>query len=180
MSQPIVGMADSADQIVSHADYSPPRIRFCNSLPGLATALADRSPVFCVTSSAPLRDTGTNALQDFHDQVVLAKNLTKFAQRITNVGEIPRVVALAWRTATAGAPGPVVVDFPIDILFTPVDTNSIAWGGITAPPVSLPGPNPSAIDEAVRLYRASERPCIIVGTGAKDVRTFSPCLLAIY
>ncbi|KAJ9647761.1 hypothetical protein H2199_001535 [Coniosporium tulheliwenetii] len=132
-----------------------------------ANTLADRSPVFCVTSSAPLRDTGTNALQDFHDQVVLAKNLTKFAQRITNVGEIPRVVAVAWRTATAGAPGPVVVDFPIDILFTPVETDSIAWGAIAAPPVCLPGPNPSAIDEAVRLYRASERPCIIVGTGAQ-------------
>lgn len=55
--------------------------RFCNGLPGLATAFADRSPVFCVTSSQPLRDAETNALQGFHDQVVLAKPVTKFAHR---------------------------------------------------------------------------------------------------
>lgn len=55
--------------------------RFCNGLPGLATAFADRSPVFCVTSSPPLRDAETNALQGFHDQVVLAKPVTKFAHR---------------------------------------------------------------------------------------------------
>lgn len=54
---------------------------FCNGLPGLATAFADRSPVFCVTSSPPLRDAETNCLQGFHDQVVLAKPVTKFAHR---------------------------------------------------------------------------------------------------
>lgn len=31
---------------------------FCNALPGLSTAFADRSPVFCITSSPPLRDAG--------------------------------------------------------------------------------------------------------------------------
>lgn len=55
--------------------------RFCNGLPGLSTAFADRSPILCITSSPPLRDAETNALQGFHDQVVLAKPVTKFANR---------------------------------------------------------------------------------------------------
>ena len=122
-----------------------------------------------MTSSPPLRDAETNALQGFHDQVVLAKPLTKFCHRITNVGEIPRLVSLAWRTASSGAPGPVLLDFPIDILFTPVEKESIAWGGITAPPVTLPGPDPAAIVDTLRMIKEALRPVIIVGTGAVKV-----------
>ncbi|KAF2621350.1 hypothetical protein BU25DRAFT_495789 [Macroventuria anomochaeta] len=47
---------------------------------------------------------------------------------VTNVGEIPRITSLAWRTAGSGTPGPVLVDFPIDVLFTPMENESIAWG----------------------------------------------------
>ncbi|KAL1605823.1 hypothetical protein SLS59_002942 [Nothophoma quercina] len=140
---------------------------FCNGLPGLATAFADRSPVFCVTSSPPLRDAETNALQGFHDQVVLSKPVTKFAHRITNVGEIPRITSLAWRTASSGTPGPVLVDFPIDVLFTPVENESIAWGNVTGPLVTLPGPDPAAIGQIATLLERAERSVIIVGTGAR-------------
>ncbi|KAI8938510.1 hypothetical protein NX059_004398 [Plenodomus lindquistii] len=143
---------------------------FCNGIPGLATAFADRSPILCITSSPPLRDAETNALQGFHDQVVLAKPMTKFAHRITNPEEIPRITSLAYRTANSGTPGPVLLDFPIDILFTPVDDiNRISWGNIAAPLASRPGPDPRAIRELAGLLSKAERPVIIVGTGAKDV-----------
>ncbi|KAF1960737.1 thiamine diphosphate-binding protein [Byssothecium circinans] len=139
---------------------------FANALPGLATAYADRSPLFCVTSSPPLRDAETNALQGFLDQTIVAKPLTKFCHRVTNVGEIPRIVSLAWRTASTGAPGPVLVDFPIDVLFTPVDSESVAWGGVTAPISAVPGPDLSAVKTVVGMLKKAERPVVIVGTGA--------------
>lgn len=126
--------------------------------------------MFCITSSPPLRDAETNTLQGFHDQVILSKNVTKFAHRVTNVGEIPRIVSLAWRATTAGAPGPSLVDFPIDVLFTPIQEESIAWGSIISPPVSLPGPDQAAVEEAIGLLKAAKRPAIIVSTGARDVR----------
>lgn len=67
----------------------------------------------------------------------------------------------------AGAPGPVLMDFPIDVLFTPVDRpQRIAWGAITAPLPFAPGPSRSAVEEAVKLWRGAERPVIITGTGA--------------
>ncbi|KAH7071016.1 acetolactate synthase I/II/III large subunit [Paraphoma chrysanthemicola] len=141
---------------------------FCNGLPGLATAFADRSPIVCITSSPPLRDAETNALQGFHDQVVLAKPITKFAHRLTTVLEIPRIVSLAWRTASSGAPGPVLLDFPIDVLFTPVEIERVAWGNITAPAVSLPGPDAGAIKNLASLLKGAERPVVIVGTGARN------------
>ncbi|KAH9883156.1 hypothetical protein J1614_000012 [Plenodomus biglobosus] len=142
---------------------------FCNGIPGLATAFADRSPILCITSSPPLRDAESNALQGTHDQVVLAKPMTKFAHRITVVEEIPRLASLAYRTACSGTPGPVLLDVPIDVLFTPVDdVGRVTWGNITAPLASRPGPDPRAVRELLGLLEGAERPVVIIGTGAKD------------
>ncbi|KAM0810021.1 hypothetical protein AB5N19_10368 [Seiridium cardinale] len=138
---------------------------FSNGLPGLATAFADRSPIFCITSSPPLQDAETNALQGFHDQVVVAKPITKFAHRVTNVEEIPRIVAYAFRAANTGIKGPVLIDFPIDVLFSPPQLGRIALGALDVPPVSLPAPDPGTLDRLVSAWKAAERPVIITGTG---------------
>lgn len=140
---------------------------FSNGLPGLASAMADRSPVFCITSSPPLRDAETNTLQGFHQQDIVAKPLTKFAHRVTNAEEIPRLVAHAWRTAISGAPGPVLIDFPIDVLFTPPDLPRISWGAIARPALSKPAPDPTSIELTMAYLQKAERPCVITGTGMK-------------
>lgn len=79
--------------------------RFSNGLPGLATAMADRSKIFVITSSPPLRDAETNCLQGFLDQINVAKTMTKFAHRVMEAEEIPRLVSHAFRVASSGAPG---------------------------------------------------------------------------
>ena len=99
--------------------------------------------------------------------MVVAKPITKFAHRITNVEEIPRIVAHGFRVATSGAPGPVLLDFPIDVLFSPPNFSRISWGSINRPLAYLPGPDPRAIEEVVSLWSQSERPVIITGTGAR-------------
>ncbi|EHY58845.1 hypothetical protein HRR83_001896 [Exophiala dermatitidis] len=139
---------------------------FSNALPGLATAFADRSPIFVITSSPPLRDAETNCLQGFHDQVVLARPLTKFVHRVTNVEEIPRIISHAYRTAIGGVPGPVVIDFPIDVLFHPPRMNALSYGSLTCSPAISPYPDPSALDELLDIWQSASRPVIIVGTGA--------------
>jgi thiamine pyrophosphate-dependent acetolactate synthase large subunit-like protein len=102
-------------------------------------------------------------------QVTFAISITdKFI--VTNVGEIPRIVSLAWRTASSGTPGPVVLDFPIDVLFTPVEQDDIAWGNIMGGITSRPGPDPAAIKEVAGLLKSAQRPLVIVGTGARNVR----------
>lgn len=140
--------------------------RFANGIPGLATAFADRSPILCVTSSAPQRDAQTNPLQGFHDQVVVSQPITKFCTRVTAVEEIPRIVSYAWGVANSGAPGPVLLDFPIDVLFTPPRLSGISWGSVNQPTLFPPSPSPAAVNALVGLWKAAERPVIITGTGA--------------
>lgn len=142
-------------------------VSFSNGLPGLATAFADRSPIFCVTSSPPLQDAETNALQGFHDQVVVAKPITKFAHRVTNPEEIPRLVAYAYRAANSGIKGPVLLDVPIDVLFTPPQQHRIAYGALSVPPAYAPAPDPAAMDELLKAWSAAKRPVVITGTGVR-------------
>ncbi|KAJ5591315.1 hypothetical protein N7450_005287 [Penicillium hetheringtonii] len=77
---------------------------FSNGLPGLATAYGDRSPILCITSSPPTRDTENNSLQGSIDQVVAARPVTKFAHRVIAPEECPRLVSHALRVAYSGAP----------------------------------------------------------------------------
>ncbi|KAL2816115.1 thiamine pyrophosphate enzyme, N-terminal TPP binding domain-containing protein [Aspergillus granulosus] len=144
---------------------------FSNGIPGLATALADRSPILCITSSPPLRDAENNSLQGIIDQVVASRPLTKFSHRVTNAEDAPRIVSLAVRTALAGAPGPVLLDFPIDVLFSPVHEKLISWGSVSSPLSYAPGPHVEAVKKAVELLQAASRPAVIIGSGAQSKET---------
>ncbi|KAE8372792.1 thiamine pyrophosphate enzyme, N-terminal TPP binding domain-containing protein [Aspergillus bertholletiae] len=141
---------------------------FSNGIPGLATALADRSPILCITSSPPTRDAENNSLQGMIDQVVVSRPLTKFAYRMTNPEDTPRIVKHAIGVAISGAPGPVLLDFPIDVLFTPVHKPLISWGSVASPFPYGPGPHPAAIEGTVELLSAAKRPVIILGTGGNS------------
>jgi acetolactate synthase-1/2/3 large subunit len=142
---------------------------YSNAIAGLATAYADRSPVLLLTSSPPLRDAETNALQGSVDQIAMAAPVSKWAHRVTVVEEIPSLVSLAIRKALAGPPGPVVLDLPIDVLFRPADESRIHRGGGTRI-AAAPAPSPDAVRAALTLLRDAERPVIIAGGGVRSAR----------
>ncbi|KAJ5235751.1 uncharacterized protein N7469_004919 [Penicillium citrinum] len=141
---------------------------FSNGLPGLATAYGDRSPILCITSSPPTRDTENNSLQGSIDQVVAARPVTKFAHRVIAPEECPRLVSHALRVAHSGAPGPVLLDFPIDILFSPINPKLISWGSINSPPSYPPAPHVEAVEAAANFLANAKRPVIITGTGSRS------------
>jgi acetolactate synthase I/II/III large subunit len=144
---------------------------FSNAVAGLGLAQIDRSPLLLLTSSPPMGDAESNTLQGSVDQVAVARPLVKFAQRIAAIEEIPRILALAVRTALTGPPGPVVVDIPIDVLFRSIPVEQVSGGGGAALPMP-PYPAPEGVDAALTVLRSARRPAIIAG-GA--VRGPVPC-----
>ncbi|KAJ3518379.1 hypothetical protein NM208_g14532 [Fusarium decemcellulare] len=122
-------------------------------------------------SSQPLKDVDSNGLQGFHDQIVVAKTLTKFAHRIADNEEIPRVVAYAFRQATVGAPGPVVIDLPVSLMFAPVNVDAVQLGAINSPMPAPPAPDKKAITMAAAFWRSAERPIIITGSKSSSPRS---------
>lgn len=146
---------------------------FSNAVAGLGAAHIDRSPVVLLTSSQPSGDAEANVLQGSVDQVAMATPVVKLAQRVTSIGQIPRLLGLAIRTALAGPPGPVVVDLPIDVLFGRVDSAWVDVGGGAAV-AHQPAPAPAGVAEAVAVLRAARRPAIIAGGGVRGTVPFAP------
>jgi acetolactate synthase-1/2/3 large subunit len=140
---------------------------FTNALAGLGVSYADRSPLLLITSSPPQREVETNALQGFIDQTAIATPLTKWAHRVTEPTEIPRLVALAVRTALTGVPGPVLLDLPVDVLFRRVQLDSPPQPDVRLP--YSPAPAGEAIAEAVELLRSARRPAVVAGGGLRGI-----------
>lgn len=142
---------------------------FTNSLTAIADAHLDAAPVLFISSSPPLREAETNVLQGGIDQVVLAESVTKWSHRVTHVERIPDLVDKALRIARSGRPGPVYLEFPIDVMFGPLDDADIELPHAPAL-VTRPAPSPAAVDRVLEILAGAQRPAIIVGGGA----LFSP------
>jgi len=134
-----------------------------NAITGLANAYMDAIPLICIGGRSPLRDDDRMPLQGM-DQIALVAPVTKFARTVLQAERIPEYVAMAWRHAVSGRPGPVFLDIPIDIMFHSVEEEA-------APtfekfhPEGLPVPRIESVDRALDLLAAAERPVIFAGGG---------------
>jgi len=139
---------------------------YSNALAGVTAAHADRVPVLLITSSPPLRDDETNALQGGIHPIPLVAPVSRWAGTATVAEELPRLVSLAIRHAVAAAPGPAVLDVPIDVMFSPVAESRLSDGGGTRLPAAA-APPPETVSDTLRLLHDAARPVIIVGGGGR-------------
>lgn len=136
---------------------------FTNALTAMANAYLDRIPTLFIAGAAPLREAEANSLQGGFDAVAMAKPVTKWAQRIGEPERIVEFVRRAGEIALSGAPGPVFLEIPIDVMFWPTDQ---ALDTSTWKRPSPPAPTPQAIEQILAMFRRAERPVIIAGGGA--------------
>jgi thiamine pyrophosphate-dependent acetolactate synthase large subunit-like protein len=136
-----------------------------NLVAGMANALVDGAPVLAVGGSAAISDRGRGGFQEI-DQVAMMRPVTKWAEQVHDSRRVPEFVATALRHATSGAPGPVYLDMPADVLYQSVEEADVRW---TAESPLLPRVRPHAdaatVDAAVRLLASSQRPIVVSGSG---------------
>ena len=141
-----------------------------NVVTPLADAYMDSTPLVVVTGQVPTTAIGTDAFQE-SDITGITMGITKHNWLITDVDDIPRVVAEAFHVATTGRPGPVLIDIPKDIA-----QSTMKWYWPTPGDLDLPGyrpvteGDPSLIREAAELLLAAERPVIYAGGGILKAR----------
>jgi acetolactate synthase-1/2/3 large subunit len=134
-----------------------------NIVTALADAFMDSIPIVVITGQVATSAIGTDAFQEV-DITGITMGVTKHNWLITDPAEIPRVIHEAFFVATTGRPGPVLVDFPKDVA-----NATMTWWWPEE--VALPGyrvasePDPEAIEAAVDLIVAAERPVLYVGGG---------------
>ena len=87
-----------------------------NAVTGIVDALMDSIPLVVITGQVPTHLIGTDAFQEC-DTVGITRSCTKHNYLVKDVNELAHIVHEAFRIATSGRPGPVVIDIPKDIQF---------------------------------------------------------------
>jgi tartronate-semialdehyde synthase len=132
-----------------------------NMITGLYTATADSIPLICITGQAPTPLLHKEAFQAV-DIVGCAAPVTKWSVMVREPAQIPWVFREAFRIAQDGRPGAVLIDLPLDVQkgFVEYDPQ------LDAPlPRTRPAPPPAAIDRALAMLLAAERPLLMLGGG---------------
>lgn len=145
-----------------------PAVCFATSGPGatnLLTAIADAKldsiPLICITGQVPLPLIGSDAFQEV-DAYGMSLPVTKHNFLVRSVTELFKVVPDAFRIASSGRPGPVLIDIPKDIQQAEIEFARWPRAGSTDTPRAAPAP---AINAALRAIEAAARPVLYLGGG---------------
>lgn len=134
-----------------------------NLITGLADALADSTPVVCITGQVAAHLLGTDAFQET-DVINISLPVTKWNIQVTRAAEIPDAVAKAFYIAKSGRPGPVLIDITKNAQIELADYKYTACKEIkTYKPI--PELDGMAVMEAAKLINGAERPFILAGQG---------------
>jgi len=136
---------------------------FTNSLTGITNAYLDNVPLVVLCGRHPLRDDLTGALQEMN-QIDMVKPVTKWNATCYDTRRIPEYLALAFRQATMGRPGPVFLELPPDILFVPVDEKEAPLPSRRTFK-SATHPDDSELRAAAELINNAQRPLFLGGSG---------------
>jgi acetolactate synthase-1/2/3 large subunit len=128
-----------------------------NSVSAITSAYFTGVPLVVLGGRAPTVNWGRGGLQEL-DHLPLLAPVTKSAATAGSSDAIGPVLLDAARTALTPHRGPVFVDVPMDVIFSPAAAD-IA-------PLEAPGgadPDPAAVEEVARLVAEAERPAFVVG-----------------
>ncbi|MBA7466619.1 Acetolactate synthase large subunit IlvB1 [subsurface metagenome] len=143
-----------------------------NLVTGIANAHMDSIPIVAITGQVGTAQIGTDAFQEA-DITGIAAPVTKHNYLVKDVKELPRVIKEAFRIASTGRPGPVLIDIPVDITTDLIDENFKV-------DISLPGYKPTLkgnlkqVRMAAKKIAESRKPVIFAGggvisSGASDI-----------
>lgn len=134
-----------------------------NLVTGIATAYMDSSPVIAITGQVPTSLIGRDAFQET-DIIGITTPITKYNYQVRRVRDIPRIVKEAFYIATAGRPGPVLIDLPKDIQTGMDKVDFDVKVEIRGYKPNLDA-HPLQVKRAVDLLVKAERPIILAGGG---------------
>ena len=129
-----------------------------NAAIGIHTAMQDSVPMILFVGQVGTDMKGREAFQEIDYPAVFGA-MAKWAVEIDDADRIPEILARAWTTALTGRPGPVVIALPEDMLTSLTDATPL-----TGPArIAEPAPEAGALDQALALLAAAQRPLILLG-----------------
>lgn len=136
---------------------------FTNALTGIVNAHLENVPLVVLSGRHPVRDDLKGALQEMN-QIDMVKPVTKWAATCYETKRIPEYLAIAFRQATSGRPGPVFLELPPDILFGEVDEKNVMIPAKRVHKIAVQ-PDPAALKDAAALINRAKKPLFLGGSG---------------
>ena len=130
---------------------------------GIANAYLSSTPVIVFGGAAPLANWDQGALQEMR-QLEMVRPITKWARTVLQTHRCAEYAAMAFREATAGRPGPVFLECPMDVLNQVIPTDQAIIPSPGYRTTVRPLPDPAALERAAALLERAERPVIIAGS----------------
>jgi acetolactate synthase-1/2/3 large subunit len=134
-----------------------------NVVTALTDAYMDSVPLVCISGQVPTHLIGTDAFQEC-DTTGITRPCTKHNWLVKDIKDLSKILHEAFRVATTGRPGPVLVDIPKDIQFArakylkPKKEKKL----IAHPSNKF---NQNEIDELINLISKAKKPVIYSGGG---------------
>ena len=163
-----------------------------NTTTGLLDAFCDSIPVICVSGQVATASIGTAAFQEC-DAIGISRPVTKWNKQIRCAEDVAASVREAYRMASGGRPGPVLLDFPKDLQLAPVlSTPHSPHASAPAQVSPAPVPDAALLRRAADLIARARRPVFyggggLINSGAPACAAFSamvrasgaPCTLTL-
>lgn len=135
----------------------------------VANALLDGSALFAITGNVPTQQFNKGPFQELgtHHQADFVSAMRPYVKRSFHAPRpdmLPDMMRQAWRTMLAGRPGPVHLDVPFNVFEERAATAAPAAGWSDAIDARVAAPS-AAVERALDLLIASERPLILAGHG---------------
>lgn len=145
-----------------------------NMVTGLYTALADSIPILTITGQVPSQALHREAFQAV-DIAEIVRPVVKKSYLVKEAAQLPGIFREAFYLMREGRPGPVHIDLPLDIQQAEIVYDRESDAPL---PVYRPSPYPKAVQRALSMLLAAERPLILAGGGV-IIAEASEVLLAV-
>ncbi len=137
-----------------------------NVVTGLTDALMDSIPIVCISGQVPSHLIGTDAFQEC-DTTGITRPCTKHNYLVKDVSKLSETIHEAFKIASSGRPGPVLIDIPKDVQFAKskyVSKKDISFREhrIKAGSTIV---DKNFVEELVNHIKKCERPIFYVGGG---------------
>lgn len=139
-----------------------------NLVTGLANAYLDSVPLVVITGQVPTDLIGADAFQEV-DIYGITMPITKHNFLVKDADALPEIIRSAFRIASSGRPGPVLIDIPSDVQISMIEYCRQDKITKTSPLCELTERGSVLMDQTINVITAAKQPVIIVGGGAAGV-----------
>ena len=134
-----------------------------NVVTALTDAYMDSVPLVCISGQVPTHLIGTDAFQEC-DTTGITRPCTKHNWLVKDIKDLPKIMHEAFRVATTGRPGPVLVDIPKDIQFAKTNYKKVKREKKTNEKIHNKF-SQKEINELINLISTSKKPVVYTGGG---------------